>query len=109
MVVGCWASLWPPVWEVAVHLAVACDVYGGVFCAVFFPAGCLGWGLGLGWVGFWGFSFLLFQIFSFMIRPILTVNVAMGSGYKVSYFDCHRTGGRQNIKTNTFTLTDIES
>ena len=26
------------VWEMAVHLAVACDAFGGVlFCAVFFP------------------------------------------------------------------------
>ena len=32
----------------AVHLAVACGVfYGGVFCAALFPAGCLGWDLGL--------------------------------------------------------------
>ena len=28
----------PPVWEIAVHLAVACDVYDGVFlCCPFFP------------------------------------------------------------------------
>ena len=28
----------PPVWEIAVHLAVACGVYGGVFlCCLFFP------------------------------------------------------------------------
>ena len=26
----------------AVHLAVACDVYDGVFCAVLFPTRCLG-------------------------------------------------------------------
>ena len=32
----------PPVWEIAVHLAVACDVYDGVFCAVLFPTRCLG-------------------------------------------------------------------
>ena len=31
-----------PVWEIAVHLAVACDVYDGVFCAVLFPTRCLG-------------------------------------------------------------------
>ena len=31
-----------PVWEIAVHLAVAGDVFGGVFCAVPFPTGCLG-------------------------------------------------------------------
>ena len=31
----------------AVHLAVACGVFYGVFCAVLFPAGCLGWDLGL--------------------------------------------------------------
>ena len=31
-----------PVWETAVHLAVACGVFYGVFCAVLFPAGCLG-------------------------------------------------------------------
>ena len=28
--------------EFAVHLAVACDVYDGVFCAVLFPTRCLG-------------------------------------------------------------------
>ena len=33
--------------ETAVHLAVAYGVFYGVFCAVFFPAGCLGWDLGL--------------------------------------------------------------
>ena len=31
MVVGCWAGRWPPVWEIAFRLAVACDVYNGVF------------------------------------------------------------------------------
>ena len=31
MVVECWAGRCPPVWEVAVHLAVACYVYDGVF------------------------------------------------------------------------------
>ena len=40
-------SRWPPVWEIAVHLAVAGGVFYGVFCAVLFPAGCLGWDLGL--------------------------------------------------------------
>ena len=35
-------------WEIAVHLAVACDVYDGVFfCAVLFPTRCLGWDLEL--------------------------------------------------------------
>ena len=29
------------------------------FCDVLFSAGCLGWALGLGWVSFSGFSFLL--------------------------------------------------
>ena len=29
-------------WEVAVRLAVAGGVFGGVFCAVHFPTGCLG-------------------------------------------------------------------
>ena len=29
------------------HLAVASGVSYGVFCAVLFPAGCLGWDLGL--------------------------------------------------------------
>ena len=29
------------------QLAVACGVFYGVFCAVLFPAGCLGWDLGL--------------------------------------------------------------
>ena len=28
-------------WEIAVHLAVACDVYDVSFCAVFFPRGVL--------------------------------------------------------------------
>ena len=36
-----------PVWETVVHLAVACGVFYGVFYAVLFPAGCLGWDLGL--------------------------------------------------------------
>ena len=27
--------------QLAVHLAVACDVYDGVFCAVLFPQGVL--------------------------------------------------------------------
>ena len=36
------------VWEIAVLLAVACDVFGGVlFCAVLFPTRCLGKDLGL--------------------------------------------------------------
>ena len=39
-------------WETAVHLAVACGVFYGVFCAVLFPAGCLGCDLGLNLVGF---------------------------------------------------------
>ena len=31
------------VWEIAVHLAVAGDVFGGVlYCAVLFPTRCLG-------------------------------------------------------------------
>ena len=47
MGVYCWAGPWPPVWETAVHLAVACGVFYGVFCVVLFPAGCLGWDLGL--------------------------------------------------------------
>ena len=34
--------LGPPVWEMAVHLAVAGDVFDGVlFCAVLFPTRCL--------------------------------------------------------------------
>ena len=28
-------------------------------CAVLFPTRCLGWDLGLSWVGFCGFSYLL--------------------------------------------------
>ena len=32
----------PPVWEIAVHLAVACDVYDGVFLCCLFPTRCLG-------------------------------------------------------------------
>ena len=39
MVVECWTCRWPPVWEIAVQLAVACDVYDGVFCAFIFPKG----------------------------------------------------------------------
>ena len=39
-------------WETAVHLAVAGGVFCGVFCAVLFPAGCLGWDLGLNCVTF---------------------------------------------------------
>ena len=31
IVVKCLISRWPPVWEMAVHLAVTCDVYHGVF------------------------------------------------------------------------------
>ena len=30
------------------------------FCAVLFPTRCLGWDLGLNWVSFWGFSYLLY-------------------------------------------------
>ena len=30
-----------PVWEIAVHLAVACDVYDGLFVLFFFPRGVL--------------------------------------------------------------------
>ena len=33
---------WPPVWETAVHLAVAGGVFDCVFCAVLFPTRCLG-------------------------------------------------------------------
>ena len=37
---------------VVIRMAIAGDVFGGVlFCAVFFPTGCLGWDLGLGWIG----------------------------------------------------------
>ena len=36
------ASGHPPVWETAVHLAVAGGVFGGVLCAVLFPTRCLG-------------------------------------------------------------------
>ena len=32
----------PPVWEIAVHLAVASYGYDDVFCAVSFPTSCLG-------------------------------------------------------------------
>ena len=38
MVVGCWTSRWPPVWETAVYLAVAGGVFDGVFlCCSYFP------------------------------------------------------------------------
>ena len=34
--VNCKTSRWPPVWEIAVHLAVAGDVFDGVFlCCLF--------------------------------------------------------------------------
>ena len=33
--------------ETGVNLAVACGVFYGVFGAILFPAGCLGWDLGL--------------------------------------------------------------
>ena len=39
MVVGCWAGQWPPVWGVAVRLAVACGVCGGVFLCCSFSHG----------------------------------------------------------------------
>ena len=39
MVVECWTGRWPPVWKVAVHLAVACGVYGGVFLCCLFSHG----------------------------------------------------------------------
>ena len=31
IVIKCYTSRWPPVWEIAVHLAVAVGVYDGVF------------------------------------------------------------------------------
>ena len=34
--------LYTPVWETAVHLAVAGGVFAGIFCAVLFPTRCLG-------------------------------------------------------------------
>ena len=34
-------------WKQLFHLAVAGGVFDGVFCAVLFPTGCLGWDLGL--------------------------------------------------------------
>ena len=46
--------------NIDLHLAVAGDVFDGVFlCCPFFPKRCLGWDLRLNWVRFWGFSFLL--------------------------------------------------
>ena len=39
---------------------LAGDIFDGVlFCAVLFPARCLGWNLGLNWVSSWEFSYLL--------------------------------------------------
>ena len=36
--VKCLTSRWPPVWEIAIHLTVAGDVFDGVFlCCPFFP------------------------------------------------------------------------
>ena len=32
----------PPVWDLAVHLAVAGDVFDGLFCAALFSTWCLG-------------------------------------------------------------------
>ena len=41
--VNCQTSRQPPVWEIAVHLAVACDVFDGVFFVLsFFPRDVLG-------------------------------------------------------------------
>ena len=34
--VECLTSRWPPVWEIAVHLAVAGGVFDGVFCVDLF-------------------------------------------------------------------------
>ena len=51
--------------EIAVHLAVAGDVFDGVFYAVLFPTRCLRWDLGINWVSFWGFSYLLFDTIYF--------------------------------------------
>ena len=44
MGVGCWTSRWPPVWGIAVHLAVACGVCGGVFL-------CCPFSHGVSWMG----------------------------------------------------------
>ena len=37
-------------WEIAIRLAVAGGVCGGVFLCCLFSARCLGWDLGLNWV-----------------------------------------------------------
>ena len=41
-----------PVWEIAVHLAVAGNVFEGLFLCCLFPARCLGLDLGLNLVSF---------------------------------------------------------
>ena len=48
------------------------------FCAVFFPTKCLGWGLELNWVSFWGFSFLLFLCTTAMIQKVLSLKGYFG-------------------------------
>ena len=45
--VNCQTSRRLSVWEKAVHLAVAGDVFDGVCFAVLFPTRCLGYDLGL--------------------------------------------------------------
>ena len=39
--VACGTSRCPPVWKIAVYLAVAGDVFDGVFLCFFFPRGVL--------------------------------------------------------------------
>ena len=56
-----WPVATSPVWETAVHLAVTGGVFDGIFLCCPFPTRCLGWDLGLNWVGFWGISYLLFH------------------------------------------------
>ena len=57
----------PPVWEIAVHLAVAGAVFDGAFLCCSFPTRCLGWDPGLNWVSFWGFSYLLLHLHTFHV------------------------------------------
>ena len=53
------------------------------FCAVLFPTGCLGWGLKLNWVSFWGFSFLLLNLLNRFWGSYKMRNV--GSSNSTSY------------------------
>ena len=65
------------------------------FRAVLFPTRCLGWDLGLNWVSFWGFSYLLFVMmpwnkFCFIFMNLRFTNAYLPPGggilYDILYF-----------------------